>query len=285
LITGTPARATQPRRLRAGIVVAPRLFRTMVRGRWLIITMLVLVACAVMVRLAFWQLSRLDGRRAANAVIATRMHAPPLYLTGQTLTGVRPDDLIFRQVEARGTWDYANEVELRYRSFDGQPGAHVLTPLHLADGSGTVLVDRGWIPLVDLDGDKRVIYQTDAGQTVAVEGLIYQSQPQTTAPAKTQGRQDFFMAVDVPAIGQQLPYLILPVYIRRLPTGDNTTPPLAEGFPELDDGPHLDYAIQWFAFTAILLITYVLFVNYTLLRNRRRPPSEAARPVATLDSV
>ncbi|MGN6699714.1 MAG: SURF1 family protein [Thermomicrobiales bacterium] len=265
--------------------MAPRLFRTMVRGRWLIITMLVLVACAVMVRLAFWQLSRLDGRRAANAVIAARMHAPPVYLTGQTLNGVQPDSLIFRQVAARGTWDYANEVELRYRSFGGQPGGHVLTPLHLADGSGTVLVDRGWIPLVDLDGENRAIYQTDAGQAVAVEGLIYQSQPQTTAPAKTQGRQDFFMAVDIPAIAKQLPYPVLPVYIRRLPTGDNTTPPLAEGYPELDDGPHLDYAIQWFAFTAILLVTYVLFVNYTLLHSRRRPRSDTASPAAPFDSA
>src|SRR3954454_3497410 len=55
------------RRRRSGIAVAPTLLRNLVRGRWLVVTIVVLLAAGVMVRLGIWQMSRLEGRRAANA--------------------------------------------------------------------------------------------------------------------------------------------------------------------------------------------------------------------------
>jgi cytochrome oxidase assembly protein ShyY1 len=43
--------------------------------------------------------------------------------------------------------------------------------------------------------------------------------------------------------------------------------------PPLDEGPHLNYAIQWFAFAAIALVGAVVVV-----RQQREDPSPATRP-------
>jgi surfeit locus 1 family protein len=54
-----------------------------------------------------------------------------------------------------------------------------------------------------------------------------------------------------------LPYPVSPLYL--VATDADTTKPVVERVvrlppPALDEGPHLSYAIQWFAFAAIALI-------------------------------
>src|SRR5690606_20888292 len=63
--------------------------------------------------------------------------------------------LDFLPVVATGTYDPQDEVLLRGRSLDGQPGYHVLTPLVLDATAGALagralLVERGWVPY-DMD--------------------------------------------------------------------------------------------------------------------------------------
>ena len=249
---------------RPGIVIAPNLWRTFFRGRWLLATVIVLIACGVMVRLGVWQLNRLQGRQAANAVIARQLAEPPIAITAQNATTVDPSELSFRRVSLQGEWDYAHEMELRYRSYDGQPGIHLLTPLHLTGSDTYVLVDRGWIPFGQAGPVGRQQYDSGAGG--GIEGLIYASIPQGN-PSPEQG---IFSQVDLARIGAQLPYPIQDYWVQRLPSGTNQTPPLSEGLPDLGDGSHLGYVIQWWAFALTLLITYVFFVNTALLRGSKR---------------
>jgi len=57
--------------------------------------------------------------------------------------------------------------------------------------------------------------------------------------------------LDLPALTQALPYPILPVAI--LQTADSGLPryPMRLAAPEVDEGPHLSYAVQWFFFSAM----------------------------------
>ena len=110
---------------------------------WLgpVLFVLIVTATAVMVGLGIWQLARLRDRRATNAEIRARMAQAPLILTGQT--GDLPE---YQPVQISGTYDFAQEIVLRNRAFDQEPGVHLLTPLRIAGSGQAVLVDRGWIP-------------------------------------------------------------------------------------------------------------------------------------------
>jgi cytochrome oxidase assembly protein ShyY1 len=56
-----------------------------------------------------------------------------------------------------------------------------------------------------------------------------------------------------------------PAVLERLPEASAPRPPVARGEPELSDGPHLSYAVQWFAFAATALLGFGAY-----LRSRRR---------------
>lgn len=261
-------------RRRGDIAVAPNFWRNLLRGRWLLITLVVLLATGVMVRLGVWQLERLQGRRAANAAITRQIAAPPLLLDARAATTTDPAALTFRRVAVRGTWDYEHELELRYRSFDGQAGIHLLTPLRIAGGDTVVLVDRGWVPYQEAERDGRLAYRR--GESANIEGLIRESSAQTTPSAEP----GVVSQIDLAAIGAQLPYAIQPYWVQRLPAADNKTPPRSEGPPDLSDGSHLAYMIQWWAFATTLVITYLAFANTMMLRERRRRghPNPGAAP-------
>ena len=251
------------RRRRGGIAIAPHYWRRLVTGRWLIVTIVILIAAGVMIRLGIWQLHRLEGRRAANAAITRQLAAPPLPLDSQTAAAADPATLTFRRVSLSGTWDYAHEVELRYRSFDGQAGIHVLTPLRLDGGGTAVLVDRGWIPYQEVGPDGRRAYQHDPRG--AIEGLVNESHSQ----GSTSAEPGVFSQIDVPAIGAQIPYPLVAYWVQRLPSGDNQNPPRSEGLPDLSDGTHLAYMVQWWAFAATLLVTYLIFANQSMKKSTK----------------
>jgi surfeit locus 1 family protein len=262
-----------PRRRRAGFAFVPGFWRNLFRGRWLVATIVVLIAIGVMVRLGVWQLNRLEGRRAANAAITQQINAPPLPLDAQTAASADPTTLTFRRVSVRGTWDYAHEVELRYRSFDGQAGIHLLTPLKIDGSDIYLLVDRGWIPYQQADQASRRAYQQN--ERAAIEGLVNESHTQ----GDTKTDPGTFAQIDIPAISAQLPYPLLSYWVQRLPSGDNQTPPKSEGVPDLSDGTHFAYMIQWWAFAGTLLVTYIIFANQTMRRStkKRRSANDPTR--------
>src|SRR5947209_17717106 len=63
--------------------------------------------------------------------------------------------------------------------------------------------------------------------------------------------------VDPTALRDSVPYRLLPFVVQQLPTATAPYRPLPPGLircpsPELSDGPHLSYAIQWFSFAVII---------------------------------
>ena len=241
------------------------------RGGWLIATLAVTAGIALCLWLAFWQFGRLNDRRAANAVALARLESPAVALTGAPVTA---DDLELRRVTARGMFDYANQVVLRYRAYDGAPGVHIVTPLRIEGSETAVLVDRGWIP-VDRMGDLAQ-FSAPAG-IVEFQGIGRRSQvrPSSLAPADPplgpeRARLDEWFRIDVPRIQEQTPYALLPVFVELESPGDSASPaPLPRPQPdlELSEGSHLGYALQWLAFAGILGGGY-LFLLYARPRSR-----------------
>lgn len=231
------------------------------RGWWLLSTVLILALAGLFIRLATWQLERLGERRAANALVLARLAEPSLSITGELLD---PDEVDLRRATVRGVYYYDQEIILRNRTWNGFPGVHVLTPLRIAGSDTAILVDRGWIPYESASVADRAQFRAVAGE-VEVYGILRKSQPrrgmspEDSTPSLAGPRIDAWHRVDLPKIRQQLPFPLLTVFL------EEDTPPGAEPrqFPKplpeisLDEGSHMVYAIQWFAFAFITVAGYI----------------------------
>jgi surfeit locus 1 family protein len=264
--------------------------------RWIITTLLVLLAVGVMVRLGFWQLDRLAQRRAFNARVEAQINASPLDLNKNNSVD-QLSTMEYRSVVVRGTYDPQNEVVLRNQVNNNQPGYHLLTPLRIAGSQAAVLVDRGFIPMVE-NGSGSLASYAQPGE-VTVHGIIrlpyvprYFGVPDPTLdPGKN--RLAAWNSVNLPRIQSQTPYALLPVYVEVSPentaantgsqsdvlaapglavTGDGKPPvypiPSADQ-PDLTEGPHMGYAFQWFSFAATLALGYPYFVKKQLSPARK----------------
>jgi surfeit locus 1 family protein len=234
------------------------------------------VVAATCIRLGFWQLDRLRGRKDANAAIAAAEAMPPRPLPALLSETTDTGSLRFRSAVTSGTYDPAHEVLLYGRSsVEGETGDQVLTPLRLPDGTA-IVVDRGWIPI---DQDVPVTGEAAAPSgSVTVTGVLFPPDAITSGAAPVSQR---VTEVDLGAIGAAVPYPILPVYVLL----QRQDPPQAGALPEppplpsLDNGPHLSYAVQWFSFAAIALIGYVV-----LLRRDRRDAAAPTAPISREES-
>ena len=86
--------------------------------------------------------------------------------------------------------------------------------------------------------------------------------------------------VNAAAIGATLPYPVVDGYLGLL----TVDPPQTGGFqpivlPEISDGPHFWYAVQWFMFAGIGLAGIVVFIRGDL-RERRAERQQAERAAA-----
>lgn len=240
-------------------------------GGWILTTLLVIAAMAVMVRLGFWQLDRLEQRRAFNSRVQNQLDQTRLDLNAEALRSgdlaKSLPDMEYRSVTVTGEYDPSQQVALRNQVWNGELGVHLLTPLRIQGSDQIVIVDRGWIPYDDFTAGSLVKY--DEPGTVTVSGVVRRSQSRpeignrvdpTLAPG--QKRLDAFYMANVDRISQQVSYPLLPVYIQEAPNPAWAGPPYrSQPTLDLSEGPHMGYAIQWFAFAAILGIGYPMFVK------------------------
>jgi surfeit locus 1 family protein len=231
------------------------MLRFLARPRWIVFSLLVVVMTVGFVRLGFWQLDRLHGRRYYNHLYEQGMAAAPV--AAEPLVDRSAGmSLFYRHVTATGRYDPSREVILYGRSNGEQPGSHVLTPLRLPDGRA-LLVDRGWVPF-GMDTAPVAAALPPAG-TVTLNGLLAPSEP---GGSPQTGATRTFTKVDLAQIGRQLPYRLLPYFLMlqiQSPPQPGTLPVVPPA-PALDDGPHLSYALQWFAFAMIAFVGFWILV-------------------------
>ncbi len=247
------------------------------RGRtfWSFIAVAIALA-AVFVRLGVWQLDRLSERRGVNEMRASRLAEPPLQL--REALDAPADRVVWRRVTLTGMYDYDREVVLFGRARRGVPGVHVATPLRVSD-TLAVMTLRGWLPAADGFSAELGSGRPEGGRAqwleeVTVEGTALPFPPVEspgTIEREIDGKEHLVMRLLEPeAIEASAPYSIAGWYM--LAGGE---PPAGSALrivpsPELSDGPHLAYAIQWFAFALIAIVGALVFAR------RQTSPRNAA---------
>jgi surfeit locus 1 family protein len=155
-----------------------------------------------------------------------------------------------------GVPDFDHEIVLAARSYQGSPGVYLFTPLHVAGKDTAILVNRGWIYAPDGASVDLARWRENGTSFVGYAELIPHGRSNTPDGVL---RRDARVAreLDLVTVNSLLPYPVSPLYL--VATGQDTTKPVAERVarlpaPALDEGPHLSYALQWFAFATIALV-------------------------------
>jgi surfeit locus 1 family protein len=161
-------------------------------------------------------------------------------------------------VDAVGRFDHGHVIVLRGGVFGRVPGVAVVSPLLLAGGPLAVLVNRGFVPSPDaVTADPDTLREPGDRR---VQGIALPMDSGGGAPLRS-GRRTTWSRLDLRALGDSLPYPIDPVYIRLAPDTTRRRFPRPLDLPELDDGPHLSYAIQWFSFAVLAVIFGVVMLR------------------------
>lgn len=218
-------------------------------------TVCMVPALALLVGLGVWQLHRLQWKEALIADRAARLAKPPVALSAVPATGWRAYEL--RRVVARGRFLYDKTMEIVSQSYRDQTGVHVITPLLLADGSGTLLVNRGWAPR---DKERRPGEFRRPDGIVEITGVLRAAgRTNPWAPDNEPAKGVWFFP-DPPAMAKVAglanarPFLIEAV--RR--AGDDSYPVGGQTVTKIRN-QHLQYAITWFSLAIALVVIYVLY--------------------------
>jgi cytochrome oxidase assembly protein ShyY1 len=247
--------------------------RSLLRPRWIVFHVLIAVLVVVMVSLGLWQLRRLDERQDRNTTVRERSELAAEPVTDWLDPASDAEAVAaaeWRPLSATGTFDDAATVLVRNRTLDGAAGYHVVTPLVL-DGEA-VLVNRGFIPRGPATDAPTPPPAPDGTVTVVGRARPTQERGLFGPPDPGDGTLTEAHRIDIPRLAEQLPYPVLPAYLELV--GISPDPgagqPVLLPLPALDDGPHLSYAIQWFLFSVLAVVGWVLAVRHSAAKARER---------------
>jgi surfeit locus 1 family protein len=219
------------------------------------------VMAAVFIRLGFWQLDRRHQRLAQNAIIRGHMTQAPVdlrNLSGDTAA------IHYRRVRVTGHPDFDRDLALTLRGNAGSPGVDILTPVIVAGSDSAVLVNRGWIYAPD--GMTADLSRWREADTTWV-GYVEEFESAATDSVRLNG----IRRTSYHGISRVLPYPVLTFYI--VATSDSAPGAgriVRLGTPVLNEGPHLNYAFQWFSFAAIAVVG----AGFIMVRSMRSPEHE-----------
>ncbi|MGY2703437.1 SURF1 family cytochrome oxidase biogenesis protein [Nocardioides sp. HB32] len=242
-----------------------RSFRFLLSRRWLLFALIVVVLCYATWWLGEWQFHRLADRKASNAIIRANEDRAPAPVADVLAPGAAvPDRDEWRLVTATGSYDTDDTVVVRYRTRDGQSGVDAVVPLVTADGTA-LLVDRGWMAADNQGTSPTDLPEPPAGD-VTVEGWVRADASGDSTAVEDHSTR----AVSSEEIGQVIDRPVFGGFV-ELHSEDGHA---AEGLepvelPELDNGPHFFYGLQWWFF-GLLAITGFLYLAWDEWRSRSR---------------
>lgn len=230
------------------------MYKFLLSGKWIGYLLLAALFAAVCAGLGLWQLDRRHEVLANINKINSNYSATPLsYDSARPLLQQLDPAKEWSQVRLTGSYDVAGQRIVRNRPFNGQPGYEVLVPLRLGNGD-SVVIDRGWLPIGNQQaGRPDNIPAPPAGQVTVTARL------RPGEPVLDRGAPEGQLAsINLPGYAKELGYPVMTGSYGLLASESPAAAqnPVQFPMPSLDEGPHLSYAMQWFAFGVLFFVGY-----------------------------
>ncbi len=218
-------------------------------------TLVALLLVGLCLVAAQWQWNRGQVRSHQNSIIAVNQKLSTLVESSSLKIDPVADQ--WRLLRIAGEFDQKHLLLLRNRYSEGRYGFEVLTIFRSASGSN-YWVDRGWVPagasastpptIPSLPEERMTITTRIRSDNISrqIEGSLFAipgTKKEMTDLANTQG------------------VLAAPYYVDLISSSAKDVSPLTQiTLPELNNGPHFAYALQWLAFATLILVgRYLLF--------------------------
>ena len=249
----------------------------MLSRRWALFALTVVVLAYGCWWLGRWQFHRLHDREQTNSQVRANLAAAATPVDRVLAPGRPPPAGVeWRRVSATGTYEPSRSVVIRYQTRNGSSGVDVVTPLRTPSGT-SLLVDRGWLATGNVGVDKVDAPAPPAGR-VRITGFV---RADATGGAATVADRSA-RAISSVEIGKAL---AVPVYggfvdLEKETPAPRTSLEAAEP-PDLGNGPHFFYGLQWWFFGLLAVFGF----GYLAYDERRRlhgpqlgPPRRSWRP-------
>jgi surfeit locus 1 family protein len=222
-------------------------------------SVIAVTATVILLGLGTWQLVRLHMKNTLIQTITRQLR------DGETDYRLHPPTAIdnwqpldYHAIVVQGEWLDMHDMHLLPRTYEGQNGYHLLTPLRLAHGQ-ILLVNRGWVP------DKTNIgVQSQNGLTV-VAGIVREAPDE-----KPFGMMDNTMHEiarnewawpDITAMreaigmGDVMPVIL---YAERSETAAKDDFPIGGQAQLSIRNEHRNYAFTWYSLALVLLVVWLV---------------------------
>lgn len=222
----------------------------------LIPTIIFLLVLPVLLNLGFWQLERAEEKRALITLFKQQNELGPLAITGNLKVD---EKLNYRTAKVAGKYNSGKQIFIDNKIHQGKTGVYVLTPFKLKNSQYSILVNRGWVPMV-IDRSSLPEVKT-ATQELTLNGKLKISteKPFTVGEQfqSNQGWPALMQWINITEIEKKSGLKLLP-YIFLLDEKENTGyvrnwKPVVM-LPEKSTS----YAVQWFSLALALMVIYIV---------------------------
>ena len=223
------------------------------------VALLLIAACLFA---AQWQFSRGSNQSANNKIIAANIDLPSL--TIEDVANLDPVANQWRKITLQGKFSMSNQELVRNRYYEGKFGFEVLTLFTTTNGQN-FWVDRGWVaagPNAATPPDVEQVTSESIEITARIrsENLSRQLQGSFFVTRATSEKPESIAKLQGIDANEY--------YLDLLGSPDGQVRPLTEiELPELSNGPHYAYGIQWLAFALLALIG-----RFLIFREAKRLP-------------
>lgn len=172
------------------------------------------------------------------------------------------DELEYRRVFVRGTFDDDHQILIDNKIHKGRVGYYVITPLKMVDSDQYVLINRGWLPAGKTRSELPDIKVTN--RHVTIHGVLVKARRDIVMISDVNRDNSGWPArlqwLDIKEFVKDTKFNVYPFAL--LMDADAPHGYVREwGKAKLDPDKNTAYAMQWFSFAILLMIIYVV-VNF-----------------------
>jgi len=211
-------------------------------GSWVLLGLIFGVACWF---LSQWQFSRADEVHQRNQLVIQNYNRPPVPIERllQAETSWQAQ-LEYRQVSLTGHYLPNKSYLVRNRPYQGNPGFLQLVAFQMKNGQ-TIFVERGWLPT----GSKQDAPDNIPAVDSKIRSIIIHLRKSEDKPSN-EAPQGQLVNLYIPNAATDLSPVS--TYTQAYGRMVSESPTMASGVnlgePDLSEGNHFSYALQWIVF-------------------------------------